>query len=58
MPEARCDKSLGVFRSIRSIWVRNASVLIVGVTYKKDIDDIRESPALDVMTLLDARGAG
>src|SRR4051812_11210415 len=37
--------------------VRNARVLVAGVTYKKDVDDIRESRALDVMTLLDARGA-
>jgi UDP-N-acetyl-D-glucosamine dehydrogenase len=43
--------------NLRHKSVRNASVLIAGVTYKKDIDDIRESPALDVMTLLDARGA-
>ncbi|MFQ6614451.1 MAG: nucleotide sugar dehydrogenase, partial [Fidelibacterota bacterium] len=32
-------------------------VLIMGVAYKKDIDDVRESPALDVMKLLEASGA-
>lgn len=32
-------------------------VLVLGVAYKKDIDDIRESPALDVMRLLAERGA-
>jgi UDP-N-acetyl-D-glucosamine dehydrogenase len=37
--------------------VRGASILVAGVTYKKDIDDIRESPALDVMALLERRGA-
>jgi UDP-N-acetyl-D-glucosamine dehydrogenase len=29
----------------------------MGVAYKRDIDDIRESPALDVMLLLKRRGA-
>jgi UDP-N-acetyl-D-glucosamine dehydrogenase len=37
--------------------VRGSKVLIVGVAYKKDIDDIRESPALDVIRLLEQRGA-
>jgi UDP-N-acetyl-D-glucosamine dehydrogenase len=37
--------------------VRGSSVLVVGVAYKRDVDDIRESPALDVMTLLAAKGA-
>ena len=37
--------------------VRGSSVLVLGVAYKKDIDDIRESPALDVMRLLHQRGA-
>ncbi len=29
----------------------------MGVAYKKDIDDVRESPALDVIRLLQRRGA-
>jgi len=36
---------------------RGSRVLVVGVAYKKDIDDIRESPALDVIRLLEQRGA-
>jgi UDP-N-acetyl-D-glucosamine dehydrogenase len=32
-------------------------VLVAGVAYKRDIDDMRESPAMDVMGLLLARGA-
>jgi len=36
---------------------RGSRVLIVGVAYKKDIDDIRESPALDVIRLLHQRGS-
>src|SRR5689334_23424675 len=37
--------------------VRGSRVLVVGVAYKRDIDDVRESPALDVIRLLDAHGA-
>src|SRR5216117_4334942 len=36
---------------------RGSKVLVVGVAYKKDIDDVRESPALDVIRLLQRRGA-
>lgn len=32
--------------------IRNAKILIVGVAYKKDVSDLRESPALDVLKLL------
>jgi UDP-N-acetyl-D-glucosamine dehydrogenase len=37
--------------------VKNSKVLIIGVSYKKDIDDLRESPSLDVIQLLRKRGA-
>ena len=37
--------------------VKGSRVHILGVAYKRDIDDVRESPALDVMHLLQRRGA-
>ena len=37
--------------------VRGSKILICGMTYKKDIDDVRESPALDILELLHRRGA-
>lgn len=37
--------------------LNGSKILIVGVAYKKDIDDVRESPALDVMSLLEEQGA-
>ncbi len=37
--------------------LKGARVLIVGVAYKKNVDDMRESPALRIMELLEARGA-
>jgi UDP-N-acetyl-D-glucosamine dehydrogenase len=36
--------------------VNGSRILVLGVAYKKDIDDMRESPALDVMRLLEERG--
>jgi UDP-N-acetyl-D-glucosamine dehydrogenase len=37
--------------------VKNSHIHIMGVAYKRDIDDVRESPALDVLHLLRSRGA-
>jgi UDP-N-acetyl-D-glucosamine dehydrogenase len=37
--------------------VNGSAVLILGVAYKRDIDDARESPALDVIRLLESHGA-
>ena len=37
--------------------VMGSRVHILGVSYKRDIDDVRESPALDIMHLLEKRGA-
>ncbi|TMA13757.1 MAG: nucleotide sugar dehydrogenase [Deltaproteobacteria bacterium] len=37
--------------------VRGAKVLILGVAYKKGVNDCRESPAIDVMQILKAKGA-
>lgn len=37
--------------------VKSSRVLVLGVAYKKDIDDVRESPALDIIRLLDSLGA-
>jgi UDP-N-acetyl-D-glucosamine dehydrogenase len=37
--------------------VKGSRVLVLGVAYKPDIDDVRESPALDVIRLLQDKGA-
>jgi len=37
--------------------VNGSRILLLGVAYKRDIDDVRESPALDVLQLLEADGA-
>jgi UDP-N-acetyl-D-glucosamine dehydrogenase len=45
----------GLNRSSKSI--RGSKVMILGVAYKKNVSDCRESPALDVMRLLSEKGA-
>lgn len=37
--------------------IKGAKVLVIGVAYKKDIEDLRESPALDILGLLHQYGA-
>ncbi len=37
--------------------VKGSTILILGVAYKKDISDIRESPSLDIIHLLKEKGA-
>lgn len=37
--------------------VKGSDILVLGAAYKPDIDDIRESPALDVIHLLEQKGA-
>jgi UDP-N-acetyl-D-glucosamine dehydrogenase len=37
--------------------LNGSKVLVMGVAYKRDIDDVRESPALDIIHLLEKRGA-
>ena len=37
--------------------VKGSRIHVVGVAYKRDVNDVRESPALDIMALLAKRGA-
>jgi UDP-N-acetyl-D-glucosamine dehydrogenase len=41
----------------RSKSLKGSKVLVLGVAYKPDIDDVRESPAMDVIGLLKQKGA-
>ena len=41
----------------RSRSLRGAAVLVMGVTYKADVNDIRESPALEILDMLERKGA-
>jgi UDP-N-acetyl-D-glucosamine dehydrogenase len=37
--------------------LRGSSVLVMGVTYKADVNDIRESPSLEIIEMLERKGA-
>jgi UDP-N-acetyl-D-glucosamine dehydrogenase len=37
--------------------LRGSRVLVLGVTYKRDVEDVRESPAIDIINLLRQKGA-
>jgi UDP-N-acetyl-D-glucosamine dehydrogenase len=41
----------------KGVQVRGANVLILGVAYKRDVDDLRESPALTIIEMLQKAGA-
>jgi UDP-N-acetyl-D-glucosamine dehydrogenase len=56
MPHYVVEK-IGDALNTRRKAVNGAHILIAGVAYKRDIDDMRESPALDIMGLLHAKGA-
>jgi len=56
MPEFVVSKIADALNE-RCLSVKGAKVLLVGVAYKKDIDDTRESPALRIMELLLRKGA-
>lgn len=51
MPEFVRDKALRILNR-RGVASKGARVLVLGVAYKKDIDDYRESPSIDVIRLL------
>ena len=56
MPNYVVEKIAHALNSVKKP-MNGSQVLILGVAYKRDIDDVRESPALDVIRLLEAHGA-
>jgi UDP-N-acetyl-D-glucosamine dehydrogenase len=56
MPEFVVQKTNRIANS-QGIAMSKANILCLGVAYKKDIDDWRESPAMEVMELLKLQGA-
>jgi UDP-N-acetyl-D-glucosamine dehydrogenase len=43
--------------AVRGVALRGAKVLVLGVAYKRDVDDLRESPSLTIIELLQRAGA-
>jgi UDP-N-acetyl-D-glucosamine dehydrogenase len=56
MPEYVCERIARALND-RERSVKGSRILVLGVSYKRDIDDVRESPALDILTILESRGA-
>ena len=56
MPEFVVDSVMKLLNKEKKA-LNGAKVLVMGVAYKKDIDDMRESPALKVLELLEKHGA-
>jgi UDP-N-acetyl-D-glucosamine dehydrogenase len=56
MPHFVMDRVQGALNS-HAKPLMGSRVHILGVAYKRDIDDVRESPAMDIMHLLEKRGA-
>ena len=56
MPQFVVEKIQNALNDARKS-VRGSKVHVLGIAYKRDIDDVRESPALDIMMLLERLGA-
>ncbi|MDZ4723243.1 MAG: nucleotide sugar dehydrogenase [candidate division Zixibacteria bacterium] len=57
MPEYVVERISGFMNHRFAKALNKSSVLVLGLAYKKDIQDVRESPALDVIKLLEDKGA-
>lgn len=56
MPEYCVERASNILnRNKKSL--NGSKVLVLGVAYKQDIDDYRESPALEVIEILESKGA-
>ncbi len=56
MPEYTVDRAASVLNEHKKA-LNGSKVLVLGVAYKNNIDDYRESPALNVIDILKERGA-
>ena len=56
MPQYVIER-VGEILSDRKKTIENSNILVIGVAYKKDVKDLRESPAINVISLLQRQGA-
>jgi UDP-N-acetyl-D-glucosamine dehydrogenase len=57
MPGHVIERLSGALNSRFSKALNGARILLIGLAYKKNVDDVRESPAFKLIELLEARGA-
>jgi UDP-N-acetyl-D-glucosamine dehydrogenase len=55
MPHRVVNKAEALNNHERAI--KNSRILILGIAYKRDIDDVRESPSIEIIELLHKKGA-
>jgi UDP-N-acetyl-D-glucosamine dehydrogenase len=56
MPDYVVERVAEALNTVRKA-INGSKILLVGVAYKRDVNDMRESPALDILQLLERRGA-
>ncbi|QOR66318.1 nucleotide sugar dehydrogenase [Cytobacillus suaedae] len=56
MPEFVVNRAMHILNEDGKA-LRGAKITLLGVAYKKDIDDVRESPVLNILDILDKQGA-
>lgn len=57
MPQRVVDRTIEALNERQRKASKGARVLVVGIAYKKNVDDTRESPAFKIIELLEKRGA-
>src|SRR5690606_27993964 len=55
-PARVVDRAARVLSDV-GVGLAGTRVLVVGISYKPDVADLRESPALEILTALESRGA-
>ncbi len=57
MPRRVVEKAMQALNERAGRSLKGAQVLIMGLAYKRDVEDVRESPAFKIIELLESRGA-
>lgn len=57
MPEYVVERVEDILKG-KGLALKEAKVLVMGVTYKRDIKDLRKSPSIDIIEILQRKGAG
>ena len=57
MPHYVVSRAAELLDARKGLSLSQAKILMIGVAYKKNVDDTRESPALNILEILQERGA-
>ena len=56
MPAYVVEKTIDALNEVRKP-LKGSNILVLGIAYKKNVDDMRESPSVELMQLLRSKGA-